>query len=70
MKPVGVTMEGFLRLRAGMSYPQARRILGPRVVEVAETEQSVTYRWSGQSGEKITATFVDGALAAKVRTGL
>ena len=73
----GVTLAAFNKLRSGMSYSQAIRVLGcpgeeMSRVEIPEFPTTVMYTWNGEGGwgANMNAMFQGGALVSKAQFGL
>jgi hypothetical protein len=70
----GLTLAKYNRLKTGMSYSEAVRILGAPGEELSRSEvagyTTVMYQWSGRFGANMNAMFQNGELVSKAQFGL
>ncbi|MFL9828719.1 NINE protein [Rhodoplanes sp. SY1] len=75
-RPCKATLDHFLSLREGMSYPEASRIIGCPGTEMSRVDlaghSTVMVGWNGEGifGGNMNAMFQNGALISKAQFGL
>ena len=69
-----LTPEKYESLKNGMTYQQVAEILGGEGSEFSSSEtarfKTVIYRWQGQNGSHVLATFQNGRLVVKFQSGI
>lgn len=69
-----LSMDGYNRLRNGMSYEQVTAIIGQPSQEMSRSElagmETVMYMWEGSFGANMNAMFQNGKLIQKAQFGL
>lgn len=69
-----LTMDGYNRVKTGMTFDQVTAIVGKPSQEMSRNEiagtETVMYMWQGSFGANMNAMFQDGKLIQKAQFGL
>lgn len=69
-----LTMEGYNRIKTGMTFEQVTAIIGQPSQEMSRNElagtETVMYMWEGMLGANMNAMFQNGKLVQKAQFGL